>query len=256
MNDDDSPLTDGPARTGHAGFPIALAPVTPGVALWWSDLAQRPAEIDRIAACLSPDEMARAARFGTAALRSRYIVGRATLRRLLANALGIGPAEVPLRRGIRGRPELAGTGPMPDFNISHTHGGAIIAIGCGLPEGARVGVDVEREDRLLGADRLARKFLSAREQASLPDLDADGRRQRFLRYWTCKEAMSKATGDGLSAPFARLDIDIAATITLRAGPSPYVPGAWHLHTVAVPAGFIGTLAVWSDGGVFTPPSHR
>ena len=37
------------------------------------------------------------------ALRARYVVGRGTLRSLLAAAVGTLPAEVPLRRGPRGR---------------------------------------------------------------------------------------------------------------------------------------------------------
>jgi phosphopantetheinyl transferase len=51
---------------------------------------------------------------------------------------------------------------------------------------------VERADRDVGADRLALKFLTARERATLEGRDADERRRRFLHYWTCKEAMSKA----------------------------------------------------------------
>ena len=56
--------------------------------------------------------------------------------------------------------------------------------------------------------------------------------------------MSKATADGLIAPFARLDVDIDAALTLRDGPPPYLPDAWRLHAIAVPAGFLATLAVW------------
>jgi 4'-phosphopantetheinyl transferase len=97
---------------------------------------------------------------------------------------------------------------------------------------------------MLAADRLARKFLSAREQAALEGLDPDTRRLRFLRYWTCKEAMSKATGDGLVAPFSRLTVGIGTELTLLAGPSPYAPEAWRLHAIIVPPGFLATVAIW------------
>lgn len=240
----------------RTGEPAALPSVVPGVALWWSDLAHPAADIEHYALCLSPVEMARAARFGTAALRSKYIAGRATLRLLLGRALRIAPASVALHRGVRGRPEIAGANLPLDFNVSHTEGGAVFAIAHNLPRAARVGVDVERWDRRLDADRLARKFLTAREQASLHGVDADERRQRFLRYWTCKEAMSKGTGDGLIAPFAHLDVDAGAALTLLDGPPPYLPDAWRLHVVAVPAGFLATLAVWSGDGALTPASRR
>ena len=239
-----------------AGDPAALPSAVPGVSLWWSDLAHAADEIGRISLWLSPAETARAARFGTDALRGKYIAGRATLRLLLGRALGVAPASVPLLRGVRGRPELDGGTSAPDFNVSHTLGGAVFAIGHGLQGSFRVGVDVERHDRRLDADRLARKFLTAREQASLQGVAADERRQRFLRYWTCKEAMSKATGDGLVAPFARLDVDTSGALKLLDGPPPYLPDAWRLHAVAVPAGFLATLALWRDDRTVTPASRR
>jgi 4'-phosphopantetheinyl transferase len=242
------------AGAGRAGELFPLPPVEPGVSLWWSDLAHDAGEIARVAAWLSPAEHARAARFGTEALRRKYIAGRASLRLVLGRTLGLEPAAVPLRRGVRGRPELAAATPhpVPDFNLSHTRGGAVIGIADGLPAGTRIGVDVEREDRTLAADRLARKFLSPPEQAALAGLDADRRRREFLRWWTCKEAMSKATGDGLVAPFARLTVEIGGRLALVAGPPPYVPEAWRLHAIAAPAGFLATVALWRGDPDSTP----
>ena len=84
-----------------------------------------------------------------------------------------------------------------DFNVSHTRGVALIAH---LDrDGARVGVDLEAVDRTLAHDGLARKFLTARERDAIAHLDDDARRRAFLRLWTCKEAMSKATGEGAVA---------------------------------------------------------
>jgi 4'-phosphopantetheinyl transferase len=234
------------ARAAHAAEPLPLPAVAPGVALWWSDLEPDANAFARGAAWLSPAEHARATRFGTETLRRKYIAGRSALRFVLGRTLGIEPAAVPIRRGARGRPELAteGSNRAPDFNISHTRGGAVIGIALGLPAGTRIGVDVERRDRMLAADRLARKFLSPDEQRLLHDLDADQRRLHFLRYWTCKEAMSKATGDGLIAPFARLSVDIDGALRLVAGPPPYEPTHWRLHAAAVPEGFLATVALW------------
>jgi 4'-phosphopantetheinyl transferase len=237
---------------GRAGLPVALPQTEPGVSLWWSDLTPEQDDLARAAQWLAPAEHARAARFGTEALRRKYIAGRTTLRLVLGNVLGLDPAAVPIRRGPRGRPELALAGRAPDFNISHTLGGAVIGVAHGLPPGARIGVDVEREDRTLAADRLARKFLSADEQASLAAFDAQRRRVRFLRYWTCKEAMSKATGDGLAAPFARLCVQIDRKLVLLAGPPPYVPEAWRLHAAAVPPGYLATLAIWQGCSAHAP----
>lgn len=241
MSADEPAAADDP---GGAAGPRELAGVGPGIALWWCPLERTPGEIAELGAWLSPAESARAARFGTELLRHRWIAGRTSLRLILGNALGVPPAEVPLARGRRGRPQLADTGPGIDFNVSHTGGVALIAVARDVPAGMRIGVDVERADRDVGADRLARKFLTPREQATLAEADADGRRRRFLRYWTCKEAMSKATGDGLAAPFRRLDVLLAESPRLIDGPPPYLPDRWSLRHGAVPEGWLGTVAIW------------
>jgi 4'-phosphopantetheinyl transferase len=230
--------------TGTADAPLALPTATDGVALWWFALAPPAAGLAPLEATLSPAEHARAARFGTPLLRARYVVGRAVLRRLLAEVLGVEPGAVPIRRGVRGRPAIAGDRAV-DFNVSHTAGHALVGIAHAVPAATRIGVDVERVDRAVNADRLAARVLAPREAAVLATYAPEARRQRFLRHWTSKEAMSKATGDGLAAPFRRLDVDAEAELRLVAGPAPYLPGSWVLRAVAVPAGFLATLAVWT-----------
>jgi len=221
--------------------PTALASPAEGVALRWVTLEAGDDEFARMSSWLAPAEQARAARFGRDSLRRRYIIGRASLRWALGCALDMAPIDVPIVRGARGRPQLA-TDARIDFNISHTEGAALI----GLAWGGRIGVDLERADRDVHADGLARKFLTAAEQATLSQLDGDARRARFLRYWTCKEAMSKATGEGLSAPFRRLEVRLADVIELVQGPGPYEPSRWRLHAVNVPSDYLATLALWSN----------
>jgi 4'-phosphopantetheinyl transferase len=220
--------------------PVALACAAADVALWWAPLAVAPDEIARLAAWLAPAEHARAARFGREALAHRYIVGRALLRWLLGRTLGLAPRAVPIGRGLRGRPQLDLNTDL-DFNVSHTAGSALV----GMTRGRRIGVDVERVDRVVRADGLAAKFLTAAEQATLAPLPEHERRVRFLRYWTCKEAMSKATGDGLAAPFRELEVQLGDAIELAAGPEPYQPARWQLAQVAAPDGFLATVALWS-----------
>ncbi len=221
----------------------ALPAPDPAIALWMCQLDRLPENVDAITHWLSPAERARAARFGTDLLRLRWTVGRATLRLLLASALGIDPAAVPLRRDMRGRPELADPHTL-DFNLSHTRDIALIAIAHGLPRASRIGVDIERRDRTLKADGLARKFLTERERSILAPLDADARRRGFLRLWTCKEAMSKATGDALLAPFRKIEVNVADGLQLRAGPPPYTPEQWRLFAADVSDDWLATVAVW------------
>lgn len=224
--------------------PRELAPVVDDVSLWWCELDVAPESIAGLTAILSPAEHARAARFGTDALRERWIAGRASLRKILGLALHVPPAAVPIVRGRRGRPELGGADAGLDFNVSHTGHVALIGLRRTRGRNVRIGVDVERADRVLGSDRLARKFLTSAERKTVEEREADERRRAFLRFWTCKEAMSKATGDGLLAPFRHIEVDLRTAPRLVAGPAPYLPPDWTLLTAPVPDGHFATVALW------------
>jgi 4'-phosphopantetheinyl transferase len=214
--------------------------VSATISLWLCDLQQAAHAVDVLAPLLSSTEHERAARFGTQTLRERWMVGRATLRLLLGRRTHTAPGSVRLQRGRRGRPQLKDAGDI-DFNVSHTGGISVIAIA----DKVRIGVDIERKDRRLAADKLARKFLSADEAARMQGMSEDERRKRFLQHWTCKEAMSKATGDGLIAPFARIETDIQGNkLTVVAGPEPYAPRDWALIDVPAADELFVTLAVW------------
>jgi len=224
--------------------PLRVASPLPGVSLWLYELERGERDLQTLTSYLAPNEHERAARFGTRALRDRWIAGRGSLRMILGDALGISPEAVPIVRGRRGRPQLGHLSAGRDFNVSHTGNVALIALGTGLLPGERIGVDVEREVRVVNVERLSRKVLTARERSDDAGLDPDAQRLAFLRRWTCKEAMSKATGDALSAPFGRLDVDISNALGLRDGPEPYTPERWKLHAVDAGPGLVATLALW------------
>jgi 4'-phosphopantetheinyl transferase len=228
-----------PGNASHR--PYELATPVAGVSLWWCSLDDDETSLPPLSAWLSAAETARAARFGLPRLARRYVRGRAALRWILAHRLGVAPADVPIERGERGRPRLRG-GLRPDFNVSNTRAVAFVGI-CDAPD-MRIGVDVEHEARSLEHAGLARKYLTPREQAALATADDDTHRKSFLRLWTCKEAMSKATGDALAAPLRDLDVELVPALRLAAGPPPYVPADWRLLHADAPAGFLATVALW------------
>ena len=221
--------------------PAALPSPAPRVDVWMCDLARSSEDVAALAAALSPAEHARAARFGRPELRARYVVGRATLRSLLGRRLGVAPGAVVIERGRRGRPQVAGA-PGLDFNVSHTRGVAVF----GIATSGRIGVDIEHEAREVNVAGIARKFMSPREQSALAALAEEARRRTLLRLWTCKEAMSKATGDALSAPFRRLDVELAPALRLVDGPAPYTASRWRLLPVEIPGGYLATVALWHE----------
>ena len=229
-----------------AGFvaPRGLPSPSEHVSLWWCALACSAGAAAAIAGWLSSDERTRMQRFGSDTLRTRYLVGRASLRWVLAQMLGAAPRDIGIERGPRGRPQLTGAGGL-DFNVSHTADVALI----GLSRDGRIGVDVEREDRTIHSAGLARRILTDRERAALPSDDDDAVRRRILRLWTCKEALAKATGDAMSAPFGRIDIEIDPALTLAGGPAPYHARDFTLVAAVVPVGYLGTVALWRPRNV-------
>jgi len=223
----------------HEGAaPVRVTSPVPALSLWWCTLAPSAETRARPEQWLSDAERERMAHFGTEALRFRYATGRGTLRWLLAATLGVAPAEVRIERGARGRPQLAGDSAL-DFNVTHTGERALIGIG----QGVRLGVDLERRDRVLNTTGVARKFMTVSERAALP-ADADAARRDLLRLWTCKEAMSKATGDALSAPFARIAVALEPSLRVAEGPPPYGPRDWTLHSIDADPEHFATVALW------------
>ncbi|MBB1242389.1 4'-phosphopantetheinyl transferase superfamily protein [Streptomyces durbertensis] len=138
--------------------------------------------------------------------RRQYLVAHTLVRRLLTLETGVPEAAVEFWRSSRGRPFVRPTGGEPvsgraglDFNLSHSHGYNAVA----LTRGRRVGVDVERLDRIEERTLagIAESFAPGERRwlTGLPKGRAYAR--AVLRLWTLKEAYAKARGLGLALPF-------------------------------------------------------
>ncbi|MDQ6619791.1 MAG: 4'-phosphopantetheinyl transferase superfamily protein [Pseudomonadota bacterium] len=221
------------------------------VSIWWRELAAANDGLVAYASSLSREETARSARFAHPILRERYIIGRGTLRLLLSSVLHVAPREVVLGREPRGRPFVQDR-PGVDFNVTHTRDIAAFAIATGVDDRYRLGVDVEYLARPVAVDRIARRILSPIERAHIARLPEPERHSALLSTWTCKEAMSKATGDGLAAPFARMSVEGTLAPRVLAGPGLYDPAHWTLHRVPIRSDLVLTLSIHQ----IAPQRHR
>jgi 4'-phosphopantetheinyl transferase len=167
----------------------------------------------------SPRERARYQSFAHEEHRSRWGAARGILREVLGRATGRAPAEIAFRYGAHGKPQIEG----PRFNISHSGGLALIALGQ-----AEVGVDVELPRRRR-TDDIARRFFSPGEKERLFALDDEPRYEAFFRLWTCKEAFLKATGEGLSRSLRSYEVDLPAARLLWATGIPDAGQRWSVH---------------------------
>ncbi|MDH3686044.1 MAG: 4'-phosphopantetheinyl transferase superfamily protein [Myxococcales bacterium] len=163
-----------------------------------------PEEFDQqatLARCerlLDSDERARGERFRFDRHRNRFLVSHALVRTSLSR-YGTAPPEVWQFREVgRGRPEIAAPVEAVGlrFNLSHTDRLAA----CGVAGRDDVGVDVEAAIRVTRHLAVAERFFSKREAAELRGLPAEQQVDRFLDYWTLKEAYIKARGEGLALP--------------------------------------------------------
>lgn len=160
------------------------------VHVWSASLLVASERVDALLGELAADEKARAERMHTFDLSRRFIVARATLRRLLARYLPA-TATVVFRYGARGKPHLAFDAGI-SFNVSHAEDRALYAIA----SEREVGIDIEATGRDVEIDGIARRVFSAAECDALRALPPLARREAFFRIWTRKEAYIKAHGEG------------------------------------------------------------
>ena len=209
-------------------------------------LDQDPDAVRRCATLLCSEERARADRFAFDSDRRRYIVGRAELRRILSARLGVAPRSVKFTYGAFGKPVLANG--LADsgvrFNLSHSGNAAV----CALTTGRDIGVDLERHRVVPNAPRIAQRFFSRAERASLNALDPVDQSLGFLNCWTRKEAFIKAVGEGLSYPLESFDVSLApgeAAEILRVGDLPGDQCGWTLHDFST-GGLVGACVLGTD----------
>ena len=196
--------------------------------------------IERETTLLSHDESQRAARFVRARDRGRFIVARATLRRLLGSRLDLPPEAIALVTGPFGKPELAPHQSRSGlrFNLSHCDGIAVF----GFSWDREIGVDVEAVRTLPDADRIALRFFSGNESKAYFDLRPADRPLAFFNCWTRKEAFIKALGEGLGFPLDRFDVSLAPgepARLLRVDNEPGERCGWALDDFVPAAGFVG-----------------
>lgn len=194
---------------------------------------------------LSDDERARAARFRFDRDRDRYVVGRGLLRRLLGEYLGIAPAAVRFAYGAHDKPRLETEALR--FNLSHSGPVALYVFN----RREEVGIDVELDQGDYARERIAERFFSPTETASLRSLPDALQPRAFLTCWTRKEAFIKARGDGLSLALDSFDVSLkpdTPAAVLRTEWCAGEAGQWWLGDLSAPEkGYIAAVAVKRQG---------
>ena len=214
------------------------------VHVWRTSLVRPKKVVERMRGLLARDEQDRADRFRFERDRSRYVVGRAMLRGLLARYLGAAPEELEFQYGEFEKPALR-SGPW--FNLSHSGPIALYA----FSSAGEIGIDVELDDADFAHERIAERFFSPAEVRLLRSLPSEVQPRAFLTCWTRKEAFIKARGDGLSLALDSFDVTLAPdtpAALLRTAWSSEEPGRWQLEDLSDHrAGYIAAVALRGGG---------
>jgi 4'-phosphopantetheinyl transferase len=214
----------------------------------WSALLDRPPDVvETLRRLLSRDELARAARFHFERDRSRFAVGRASLRLLLGRYLAEPPGSIRFSYSSHGKPALLPPHDTISFNLSHSEGLALYAV-C---RGHEIGIDVEQIRREPARERVPEHFFSAGEVETLRALRPQAQAEAFLSCWTRKEAFVKARGDGLTLPLDSFDVSLAPgdePRLLRTAWDPAEAASWSLHDLSPSfPGYVASVAVRGAG---------
>ncbi|WP_410664618.1 4'-phosphopantetheinyl transferase family protein [Amycolatopsis sp. lyj-84] len=192
--------------TSSAVSPVAAplpGALPPGAChVWWASTAQAS---DRHLALLDPVERARRAGIAGQADRDRFTVGCALLRLTAGGYTGVAPERVRITRSCpdcalpHGKPAVLDG----DIEVSVSHSGRRIAVA--VSRAGAVGVDVE-EIRADADVRGMAAYLLSPAEAARPATPGVDEFAAFYTSWTRKEAIVKATGDGLRTPLAGLTL--------------------------------------------------
>jgi 4'-phosphopantetheinyl transferase len=192
--------------------------------------------LGELAALLDDDERARAASLLYPARRRQFIASHGAVRVILGRHLGLPPGSLRWRRGPHGKPELAGTGPLPQVSLSKSGGLAALAVA----ENRRVGVDIQQLLADLDVARMARRFYPPHEARFVTSAEGPARQvDRFTRLWVRKEACVKVSGGRLLPGLALTVLRTGGTYAdlARTPAGPYL-----VRELRVPRGFRAAVA--------------
>lgn len=138
-------------------------------------------------------EQQKAIRFRHARDKKNYVVGKHISRVILAGLLNIKPADLKFYKEDTGKPMVNGM----HFNISHTSKYVFIAI-----SNTDIGIDAEYMDTDFEYTDILNNCFSSEEIKFVKESETP--RLRFYLLWTRKEALIKATGEGISNVFVNI----------------------------------------------------
>ena len=159
-------------------------------------------------ALLSDEERARQQAMLGEDNRRMFLATRALVRTTLSHYGDRSPQAWEFESSPRGKPQLKHMpqqGPLY-FNLSNTQGLVVCAVS---RQFSQLGVDVEAIGRDANFEGVARRMFAPTELAQWRARPQASQAEGFFRYWTLKESLVKATGEGISMAWRDLSFSLA-----------------------------------------------
>ena len=214
------------------------------VDIWLTSTELEEEQVRAYAKYLSQAELARAQKFRSKTGYREYIVTRGLLRQVLSETAGLDLAGVDFLYGEHGKPylDVRVSGKTVTFNVSHSHGLALVA----LTRGGRLGVDLEKIRPEVEWRELAGRYFSEVEHRVLERRPEGDGLKAFFACWTRKESFVKALGAGVSYGLKQFDVSVGpeedyAALTIRSQDED--ADGWLVKNLPVPDSHVAALAV-------------
>lgn len=205
--------------------------------VWLTHLPSNSSIADCLCDRLPPCESLRAARIRFEPSRTQFILSRVALRAILARYTSIPAMFIEIDRDVNGKP----FSPAVDIRFNISHSDKLFA--CVVSRVAEVGIDVERVRARSGLKVRTNRFAPAGYLHDYFKSSDAFEIESIYQRWTCKEAVCKATGDGLKGayPLSALNFMKYPTVSV----SSRLGGEWHVQGFIPCEGYVGAIAVRS-----------
>ncbi|MCO5936378.1 4'-phosphopantetheinyl transferase superfamily protein [Mucilaginibacter sp. RB4R14] len=206
------------------------------VHVWRFNISQNIKRLEKFEALLTADEKLRAGKYKQPKDTYRFIVSRGAQRIILGRYLDQPPVELQFVLGENNKPHLIGVdGSIVRYNLSHSGDWVVLAIAT-----SSIGADVEFIDAAFPFRDILEDNFSEHEAAYIGTSS-----KKFFTLWTRKEAILKATGQGLGEHLC-ITPALDGTYLLDA----LLTGSnknWQLNSFLLHPGYIATVVVENTG---------
>jgi 4'-phosphopantetheinyl transferase len=144
---------------------------------------------------LSQQEREKSSDFIKPADAKRYILRHAMLRYILSIYTGRDPKLLPLVNGVRGKPGISPASDFHEISFSLSHADEVVSVGIVLDH--CIGIDIVKTDPGYPFHEIIEYLFTPGEKECVQRIAPELQYRMFFRIWAIKEAVVKATGEGI-----------------------------------------------------------